>query len=422
MPAAPADPATSSAESADDLLVTFAEIEEARERIRGEVVMTPCSRSELLSERTGARVFLKLENLQRTGSFKERGACNKLMTLSAADRQRGVIAASAGNHAQALAFHGARMGIKTTIVMPEGTPLVKVSRTRGFGAHVVLHGDNFDASYAHALELAERDDLTFAHPFDDAAVIAGQGTIGLELLEQNPYLDVILVAIGGGGLISGIGAAIKEINPKIRVIGVEPEVLPSMKAAVAQGQPYELPEAVTLADGVAVRRVGARTLRNVERYVDDIVTVSEEQIANGILTLLEQEKTVAEGAGAASVAALLADAVPNIQGKRVCAVLCGGNIDVNVIARIIDRGLVAAGRLFQLEVVITDTPGSLARLLACIGSLRANVLEVYHNRTFTSGLSFGSTRVALKLETRGPEHITQIHHELLAKGYVVEQG
>lgn len=402
-----------------DMLLTFSEIEEARERIRGAVSMTPCSPSTLLSQRIGCKVYLKLENLQITGSFKERGACNKLMTLTAEERARGVIASSAGNHAQALAYHGSRLGINVKIVMPEGTPLVKITRTKSFGAQVVLHGSNYDDAYQHARILEQEEGRVFAHPFNDRAVMAGQGTIGLELLEQNPYLDVVLVAIGGGGLISGIAAAIKETNPKIRVIGVEPSVLPSMKRALEHGSPTELGEATTLADGIAVRRVGELTLANVRRYVDDIVTVSEEQIANAILTLLEQDKTVAEGAGAAPVAALLAGLIPNISNKRVCPVICGGNIDVNVIARIIERGLAAAGRLYQINVVIVDRPGSLAQLLTHLGKLNVNVLEVAHNRMFTSGLSFGSTQVELRLETRGHEHIAQIRERLQGLGYDV---
>jgi threonine dehydratase len=401
----------------NDALITFSEIEDARDRIRSALRVTPCTHSELLSAQSGSKVYLKFENHHITGSFKERGACNKLMTLTPEERQRGIIASSAGNHAQAIAYHGSRLGISTKIVMPEGTPLVKITRTRKFGAEVVLHGSDYDAAYRKACEIEEEENRVFAHPFNDRAVIAGQGTIGLELLEQNPYLDAIVVAIGGGGLISGIACAIKETNPKIRVIGVEPEVLTSMKTAVEQKKPVEVPEAHTLADGVAVRRVGDLTLANVSHYVDDIVTVSEEQIANAILTLLEQEKTVAEGAGAAAVAAITEDRIPGLKGKRVCPIICGGNIDVNVIARIIERGLVAAGRLWRVEVIITDTPGSLAAVLGLIGELRANVLEVYHNRTFTSGKFFGTTHIELKLETRGEDHIAEIRKRLIKRGY-----
>ena len=405
-----------------DLLVTFSQIEEARERIRSSITTTPCSYSKLLSERTGCKVYLKMDNLQITGSFKERGACNKLMTLTEAERACGVIASSAGNHAQALAYHGARLGISTKIVMPVGTPLIKVTRTKNFGAEVVLHGANYDEAYRRARELEHEEGRVFAHPFDDPMVIAGQGTMGLEIMEQNPYLDAVLVAIGGGGLISGVACAIKETNPKIRVIGIEPASLPSMREAIAARHPVEVREGTTLADGIAVRRVGRRTLANVLHYVDDVITVSEEQIANAILVLLEQEKTVAEGAGAAPVAALLDGLVPELVGKRVCPIVCGGNIDVNIIARIIERGLVAAGRIWRLDVVITDTPGSLAALLTCLGMLRANVLEVAHNRTFTSGLAFGSTHVELKLETRGGAHIREIRDTLSERGYVIAEA
>jgi threonine dehydratase len=402
------------------LLIQFSEIEEARERIRSAIITTPCSPSKLLSERLGCKVFLKMENLQITGSFKERGACNKLMSLTPEERARGVIASSAGNHAQALAYHGSRLGIDTKIVMPEGTPLIKVTRTKNFGAKVVLYGSSYDDAYRHAMELCEQEGRVFAHPFDDRAVIAGQGTIGLELLEQNPYLDVVIVAVGGGGMISGVAAAMKETNPKIRIIGVEPAALASMKSAILTGAPVELPASATLADGIAVRRVGAMTLANAAHYVDDIVTVTEEQIANAILTLLEQEKTVAEGAGAAPVAALLEGLIPNIKGKRVCPIICGGNIDMNIISRIIERGLVAAGRLYQLEVTLQDVPGALATLLTHVGKLRANVLEVVHNRTFGSTLRFGSTQVELTLETRGQPHIEQIREQLLELGYQLE--
>lgn len=400
-------------------LITFEEIEEARERIRGSVTQTPCTFSKLLSEQSGMRVYPKLENQQFTGSFKERGACNKLMTLTSEERACGVIAASAGNHAQAIAYHGARLGISTKIVMPEGTPLVKVTRTRGFGAEVILHGSNFDDAYTYACEIGEQEGRVFAHPFNDRAVIAGQGTIGLELLEQNPYLDAVIIAVGGGGLISGVACAIKETNPKIKIIGVEPGVLTSMQSALDRKAPIELPEATTLADGVAVRRVGHLTLANTARYVDELVTVSEEEIASAILTLLEQEKTVAEGAGAAPIAAILNSALPSLRGKKVCPIICGGNIDVNVIARIIERGLLAAGRLWQLEITITDTPGSLAGLLTHLGKMKANVLEVAHNRTFTSGLSFGSTHVQLRLETRGTTHINEIRNRLDSLGYAI---
>ncbi len=400
-------------------LVTFEEIQAAQQRIRDAIYVSPCPESENLSQRTGATVHLKMENLQRTGSFKERGASNKLEQLAERGETNGVIAASAGNHAQAVAYHGTRLGIDSTIVMPEPTPLVKVTRTRRYGAEVVLEGSNYDEAYTHACQLADRRGLTFVHPFDDRDVVAGQGTIGLELLEQNPYLDVVVCSVGGGGLISGVAAAVKETNPQIRVIGVEPESLPSMQSALKKHRPVEVPEGQTIADGISVRRVGDLTCATADKYVDEMVTVSEQEIANAILVLLEEEKTVAEGAGAAPVAALLADKISGIDGEEVFPIISGGNIDVNVISKIIDRGLAAAGRIFRLDLQIRDVPGSLADVLTRLAELDANVLEVYHDRTFAGDSTIGVTNVELKLETRGREHIERIREHLEEEGYEV---
>jgi threonine dehydratase len=404
-------------------VVTFDEVEQAMERIRSAIYVSPCQKSATLSQKLGCQVYLKLDNLQRTGSFKERGARNKLMTLSDEERDAGVIAASAGNHAQAVAYHGTQLGISTKIVMPEGTPLVKVTRTKRYGGEVVLEGANYDDAYAHATELAEAQGLTFVHPFNDRAIIAGQGTIGLELLEQNPYIDVVLIAIGGGGLAAGTAVALKETNPKIRVIGIEPEVLPSMKTAIERHHPVEVPSAQTLADGIAVQKVGDLTHKTCENYLDDIVTVTEEEIANAILVMLEEEKTVAEGAGAAPVAAMLAGKVPNLTSSdRVCPIICGGNIDVNVISRIIERGLVAAGRLCRLDIRLDDVPGSLAKVLTLLADMKANVLQVDHNRTFLETQALGSTNVEISMETRGKEHIEEICERLVDEGYrIVER-
>lgn len=402
----------------DELIVHFEAIEAARSRIAGSIDMTPCYKSENLSQRSSGKIYLKLDNLQRTGSFKERGAANSLMSLSQSDRERGVIASSAGNHAQAIALHGTRLGIDTKIVMPEGTPLVKVSRTRAFGGEVILHGANYDEAYHHASALADKENRYFVHAFDDPAIIAGQGTLGLELLEQNPYIEVVVVPVGGGGLISGIAAALKETNPRIRIIGVEPEVLPSMRGAIDHNKPIEVPAAQTLADGIAVRKVGRYTHANVARYVDEIVSVSEEEIANAILVCLEEEKFMVEGAGAAAVAALLAGKLPGIAGRRVCLIISGGNIDVNILSRIIERGLVAAGRLVQLKLRMDDVPGRLAELLALLADQRANVLQVSHNRTFMESSPLGKTDVELTLETRGPEHIAQIRELLDKRDYI----
>ena len=400
-------------------VITFDEIEAAQRRIRDEIYVSPCPESEHLSNRLGARVHLKLENLQRTGSFKERGASNKLQQLTDDEADRGVIAASAGNHAQAVAYHGTRLGIDSTIVMPESTPLVKVTRTRRFGAEVVLEGSNYDEAYEHACELADEHGFTFVHPFNDRDIIAGQGTLGLELLEQTPYIDTVICSVGGGGLISGVGAALKETNPEIRVIGVEPESLPSMQTSMKKHQVVEVPEGQTIADGISVRKVGDLTYATASKYVDEMVTVTEHEIANAILVMLEEEKSMAEGAGAAPVAALLAGKISGIEGERVFPVISGGNIDVNVISKIIDRGLAAAGRMFRLDLQIRDVPGSLAKVLTLIGELDANVLEVYHDRTFAGDSQIGVTNVELKLETRGRDHIDKIRQRLQDEGYEI---
>jgi threonine dehydratase len=399
-------------------MVTLQDIEAARRRIGDQVKLSPCVRSEHFSKLTDSLCFFKLENLQMTGSFKERGACNKLLQLSAEERARGVIAASAGNHAQGVAYHAGRLGIAATIVMPEATPLIKVASTRGYGAKVVLHGANFDEAYAEARRLQAEQNLTFVHPFDDPAVIAGQGTIGLELLEQNPYLEVVVVPIGGGGLIAGVAMALKEVNPRIRVVGVEPAVLPSMKAAVDAGERVVLDPAVTIADGLAVKQAGEVTYPLVRKYVDEIVTVDEEEIANAILLLLEREKTVVEGAGAAALAAVINGKL-RAPGRKVGMVLGGGNIDVNLVSRIIERGLVKDGRLVRLKVKLPDRPGALTRFTAVLAEKRANIIEIYHNRAFTHSVSLGETEVEVTLETRGREHIGELKATLSDRGYAV---
>lgn len=399
-------------------MITFADVEQARRRITGSVLLSPCPYSEALSELTGAKLWLKLENLQRTGSFKERGACNRLTALLPEERAAGVICASAGNHAQGVAYHAARLGIDATIVMPTTTPLVKVERTRSYGARVILHGAAYDEADEEARRLQAAEGRTFVHPFDDDLVMAGQGTIGLELLEQNPYLEAVVVAIGGGGLAAGVAVAIKETNPRIKVYGVETTALPSMKEALKVGSPVTVPAARTLAEGIAVRRVAARTLEVVSRYVDDVVLVDEEEIAESILLLLEREKTVAEGAGAAPLAAMVHRRLP-LEGKRVAAIICGGNIDVNVISRIIERGLVKSGRLIRLTVTVPDVTGSLARLTRVLADVGANILQIEHDRTFGRA-QLSETLVNLELETRGFEHAATIRDALVKGGYEVE--
>jgi len=400
-------------------MITLKDIQSALSRIRGSIYLSPCARSETFSESTGNQVYLKLDNLQRTGSFKERGALNKLLLLSAEERTQGVIAASAGNHAQGVAYHAGKLGIRAQICMPLPTPLIKVSATRSYGADVVLHGANYDEAYAESRRRSEVDKLTLVHAFDDDAVIAGQGTIGLELIEQHPDLEAVVVPIGGGGLIGGIACALKESNPKTRVFGVQPSRLPSMKVAVAEGKPVTLNAASTIADGIAVRRAGERTLPLVQKYVDDIVTVEEEEIANAILLLLEREKTLAEGAGAAALAALVNRKV-SVIGKKVAVLVCGGNIDVTLLSRIIERGLVKDGRLVRLRVHLPDYPGALNRLTSILAEHRANIVETNYDRAY-HGVGLGETAIEITMETRGPEHIAEIIAALGAAGYAQER-
>jgi len=400
-------------------MIEAADIHAARGRLAGTIYETPCPYSETLSALTGARVFVKLENLQMTGSFKERGAANLLLQLSPDERRRGVVAASAGNHGLAVAFHAARLGVSAVIVMPEWAPLAKVTAARRRGAEVVLHGDNFDEAYARAREIEAARDLVFVHPFDDPRVIAGQGTIGLELLEQVPGLDAVLVPVGGGGLLGGVALAVKTERPAVQVIGVQAQEVPGMASALAAGTRVTVPAATTIADGIAVRRVGEHTFDLARRHADRVVTVGEEEIANAILLLLEIEKTVVEGAGAVPLAALANRRVA-LEGRTVALVVSGGNIDVNVIARIIERGLVKDGRLVRLRVRLRDRPGALARLTALVAEARANVLRIEHDRAF-SRAPVGDTEVELTLETSGPPQIEAIKRHLAEAGYAAEE-
>ena len=381
---------------------------------------TPCALSRGLSDLTGTRCWVKLENLQMTGSFKERGAANLLLQLDAAERRRGVIAASAGNHGLAVAYHAVRLAIPATIVMPEWAPLVKVTSARRQGADVILHGDSFDDAYDRAVDLGDQRGLVFVHPFDDERIIAGQGTIGLELLAQCPGLDAVVVPVGGGGLVSGIGAAIKARRPDIRVVGVQTAALPSMRRALDGGGPVRLAAASTIADGIAVREVRERTLAMTRACADDLVCVSEEELARAILLLVEVEKTVAEGAGAAALAALLNPAV-DLRGRTVAIVVSGGNIDVTMLARIIERGLVKDGRLVRLLVLLRDRPGALAMLTAVVAEARANVVHIEHDRAFARASAIGETEVELTLETEGRAHIEDLLARLREAGYRVEE-
>jgi threonine dehydratase len=399
-------------------MVTLDQIRAARERVREHVVLTPCTPSAAFGELFGGHAWFKFENLQRTGSFKERGALNRILALTSAERARGVIAASAGNHAQGVACHAQRLGIRATIVMPERTPLIKVANTEGYGARVVLHGRNYDEAMDEALRLQAAEGLSLVHPFEQDEVIAGQGTIGLEILEQVPAPDVVVVPVGGGGLIAGIATAVKELRPATRLVGVEAAVLPAALRAREAGRVVTIPAADTIAEGIAVRRIGENTFAHIERYVDELVTVDEEEIANAVLLLLEREKTVAEGAAAASLAAVLHERVRGLEGKHVVMLLSGGNIDVNLLARIIERGLAKDGRLARVRVRVQDRPGALAALTALLAEQGANILELDHRRGL-DGLWLTEAEVALTLELRGRRHLDELLAALGARGYAV---
>jgi len=393
------------------------DIRQADQRIRDQVVRTPLTRSRTLSSWTGVDVHLKFENLQFTASFKERGALNRLLLLSDEERARGVIAMSAGNHAQALAFHGTRLEIPTCIVMPRLTPNTKVQQTRVFGAEVILHGVQFDETLAHTEMLAEQRQRTLVHPFDDPQVIAGQGTVGLEILEQLPDVGCVVVPVGGGGLISGIAVAIKALKPDVKIIGVQVERYAAVYGVFHQRE--QTPSALlTVAEGIAVKAPGANTLPIIRCSVDELLTVSEEQVEQAVFTLLEVEKTVVEGAGAVGLAA--AKAYPEkFQDGPTLLVLSGGNIDMMILSSVLQRGLVRSSRLVRLRVEIPDLPGALSELTQRVGELDSNIMDIVHQRTF-GGSSVRSTVVELSLQMRGEEQIEQVVAGLKATGYEVE--
>jgi threonine dehydratase len=398
-------------------VIDIASIQTARENLRGQVLKTPFTLSRTLSDIFGAEIWLKFENLQFTASFKERGALNRMLTLSDEERAKGVIAVSAGNHAQGVAYHAQRMGVPAVIVMPRFTPTVKVANTRRFGAEVVLAGDTFDDAKAHGYELAQARGLIMIHPYDDEAVISGQGTVALEMLEDQPQLDTLVIAIGGGGLISGMATAAKALKPGIEIVGVQTERFPSMYAAVKgitmpQGQ-------YTIAEGIAVKSPGALTQPIVTQLVDHIELVSEADIEHAIVVLLEIEKTVVEGAGAAGLAALLRAqeaGSDRFKGKRIGLVLTGGNIDPLMLGELIERGMVRAGRLARIRVDLRDLPGALAHATKLIADAQANITEVHHQRAFTS-LPVRNVEVDFVLQTRGPEHILEVIDILNAAGF-----
>jgi threonine dehydratase len=394
-------------------MVEYNDIVLAAQRLHGHLLQTPFVASKTLSDITGAHVFLKFENLQFTASFKERGACNKLAQLTPEQSARGVIAMSAGNHAQGVAYHAQRLGLHAVIVMPRFTPGVKVERTRGFGAEIVLHGDTLDQARSHALAVAEQRQLTFVHPYDDAAIVVGQGTVALEMLQEVPDLDTLIVAVGGGGLIAGMATVAKALKPTIEVVGVQTVRFPAMFNAIkdthlAQG-------ASTIAEGIAVGTPGHIPLDIIRRRVDDMVLVDEGDIEQALVMLLEVEKTLVEGAGAVGLAALL-KYPERFRGKRVGLVLCGGNIDPLLLAAIIGRGMVRAGRLARIRVGARDIPGSLAQITATVAEAGANIDEVHHQRAF-SALSAQNVEIELVIQTRGHAYVADVLEVLRQAGF-----
>lgn len=397
--------------------VTLENIQQARETLKDVVSSTHLLPSKKVGLLSGNQVYFKTENLQKTGSFKIRGAYNKIANLTQKQKSKGVLASSAGNHAQGVALGARAYGIESTIVMPIGAPVAKVTATQSYGAKVVLHGSVYDEAYEKALEIQKETGATFLHPFDDPDVIAGQGTIGLEILDELKDVDAIVVPIGGGGLISGIAIAAKSINPNIQIIGVEPENAASMKASVERGQVTSLTSCGSIADGIAVKTPGQLTFSIVKDYVDQIVTVSEDEIAKAILTLMEDEKIVAEGAGAASVAALMSGKI-NLKNSKIVSMISGGNIDMNMVMNIIDSGLLKGGRMIELKVSIPDKPGNLQTLLELIADTKANISTISQTK-LKPYLSIGSQEVTILLETKNHEHVQAIYNTLKEKGYKI---
>lgn len=398
-------------------MLTLQTIQDAATRLRGHVLQTPCVESQTLSQIVGAQVFLKFENLQFTASFKERGACNKLSQLTPEERVRGVVAMSAGNHAQGVAYHAQRLGLRAVIVMPSFTPGVKVERTRGFGAEVVLYGDTLEAARQHAYQLAQAQGLVFVHPYDDEAIAAGQGTLALEMLAAQPDLETLIVSVGGGGLIAGVATAAKALKPDIEIIGIQTERFAAMLNAV-RGTTYPM-GASTIAEGIAVGAPGLIAQEVVGRLVDDLLLVDEGDIEQAVLMLLEIEKTLVEGAGAVGLAAL-SRYRERFAGKKVGLILSGGNIDPLLLAAIIERGMVRSGRLARIQVSARDVPGMLARITATVAAAGANVEEVHHQRAFTM-LAAQNVEIELVLQTRGHAHVEQILQELRASGMQAQQ-
>jgi threonine dehydratase len=402
-------------------LVTFQDIEAARKRITDAVYYSPSPPSIPLSEITGMKIFCKLDNLQRTGSFKERGARNALAQLSHDQQKRGVIAASAGNHAQALAYQGSLLGIPATVVMPKFAPLIKVSTCEQLGATVLLHGEGFGQAKARAHEIAVEKGLAYIDGYDDPAIIAGQGTMGLEIVEQVPDVEAVIIPVGGAGLLAGVSLAVKTLRPETKIVAVEAENVASFSAALEAGKPTKITMRPTLADGLAIPEVGANAFQIARSLVDLTVTVTEEEIALAILRLVELEKSVVEGAAATPLAACMSGRLKELAGKRVVLLLCGGNIDPNVLSRVIERGLVADGRLGRFTAVISDRPGGLAELAAQIASTGASVKQVVHDRAFASP-DVSAVNVLCTVETRNHQHLAELRALLKSRGVEIHDA
>ena len=400
-------------------MLNLEKIYEAQKRIKDVVVETPLAFAPYLSEISGAKVFLKKENLQVTGAFKIRGAYNRIASLSETQKACGVIAASAGNHAQGVALSASKFSIKAIIVMPESTPLTKVNGVKHYGAEVILHGANYDEAYAYARKYADENSLTFVHPFEDEEVIAGQGTVALEILSQCEELDIIIIPIGGGGLIAGMATAIKEINPNIKIIGVSASGAPAFKNSYEQKKAIDSISVRTIADGIAVRDTSSVTLSYALKHVDSVISVDDEEIASAILYLLEKQKLVVEGAGAVGVAALLHKKLGSIKDKKIALVLSGGNMDVTLLSVIIEKGLLKSHRKMKVTVTLVDKPGSLMRFTEILQELNANIVHIAYDRTSIS-LDYGDANVTVHMETKGEEHQEEIRSMLKKEGYLRE--
>jgi threonine dehydratase len=393
-------------------------VKEAFERIKNVINPTPVVYSTSLSKLYGFDIYLKLENLQKTGSFKVRGAYNKIVSLAEVEKKSGVVTASSGNHAQGVAWAAGLLGVSSHIVMPEATPIIKQVATRGYGGEVILYGKGFDDAYNYAMELSKERSMTFIHPFDDELVIAGQGTIGLEIMEELPEVDTVIVPVGGGGLISGIASVVKEMKKGTNVFGVEAGVSTTCIDSLNQGRPVSASSGPTIADGIAIKKLGEKTLPIIKKYVDCVVGVGEDCIAAAILQLMERKKLIVEGAGAVTLAAIMEGNLPGT-GKNVLLVLSGGNIDVTTLDRVIRLGLLKEGRIMRVETVVPDVPGTLARLTQEIAALKSNILHIVHLRDAVD-VPVGNARLDLILEVEGPEHIERIKTGLKKKGYTLE--